>query len=145
MSYSIKVKVYQTNTNAFFQLVEKDVWYYANGGVWNESDGVHKLSMGGSGTSGMLRFRSEQGNEAFWVAQGVHNYKPWVDIVTNLTNDYTGVKGLPEYYGSTVPGRAQAREAQRTSWQAVNAQGRKITANFTVSSGNNLELNIIIG
>ncbi|KIK55803.1 hypothetical protein GYMLUDRAFT_175039 [Collybiopsis luxurians FD-317 M1] len=143
MSYTINVKVYQTNTNAFFHIVEQGV--YANGGTWHESNGVHVLTMGSSGTSGMLIFRTEQGKEPFWVVQGVHNYRPWVDIVTNLSDDVTAAKGLAEYYNNTVPGRAQAREAQRTSWEAVNAQGRKITARYAVSTGNDLELHIIIG
>ncbi|KIK57114.1 hypothetical protein GYMLUDRAFT_229808 [Collybiopsis luxurians FD-317 M1] len=145
MSYTITVKVYQTNPNAFFQLVEKGVWYYANGGTWSETDGVHKLTMGGSGTSGILRFRTEQGKEAFFVALGVHNYKPWVDIITGLADDVTGVKALPEYYNDTNPERVKSREAQRTSQEILNAQGRTVGANYTVTSGNNLEMNIILG
>lgn len=145
MSYSIKVKVYQTNTNAFFQLIEKGVWHYADGGVWTEQSDIHKLTMGGSGTSGILRFKTEQGKEAFFVALGVHNCKPWVDIITGLANDITGVRALPEYYNGTNPDREHSREAQRTNQEVLNADRRKIGARYAVSDGKDLELHIIIG
>jgi hypothetical protein len=145
MSYNIKVRVYQTNTNAFFRIVEQGVWHYANGGTWSDKDGVLTLTMGGSGTSGMLRFMTEHGKEAFFIALGVHNYKRWVDIVTGLADDVTCVKALPEYYNDTNPVRVQSREAQRTSQSITNMYGRNISANYSVAEGNNLDLNIIIG
>ena len=64
MGYTIRVCGYQTNTNAFFHIVEKGCWHYANGAQWTEQDGVLTLTMGDSGTSGMLRFKTEQGKEA---------------------------------------------------------------------------------
>lgn len=141
MSYNITVRVYQTNTKAFFNIVEKTVWKYANGGTWSESNGAQVLSMGGSGTSGTLRFQSSDG-EKFIVALGVHNYKRWCDIVSNLGNDQTGVVINPEYYDGT---RDSARELQRAEYNVSNAQGRKLEVNFVVADGNNLEANIIIG
>lgn len=145
MSYSIQVRVYQTNNNAFFRIVEKGVWYYANGGTWSDKDGDLTLAMGGSGTSGVLRFMTTEGKEAFFIAMGVHNYKPWVDIVTGLADNVTGVKALPEYYNDTNPTRVQSREAQRTSQSILNIDNRNISAAYKVSSGNNLELDIVIG
>ena len=96
MSYKITVRVYQTNPNNFFRLVEQTVWKYANGGTWGESNGEYVLTMGGSGTSGTLRFVGDDG-EKFIVALGVHNYKRWGDIVTNLADDQTGVVINPQY------------------------------------------------
>ncbi|KAK7450569.1 hypothetical protein VKT23_012878 [Stygiomarasmius scandens] len=145
MSYTIKVRVYQTNPNAFFKVVEKGVWHFANGGTWSEQDGVLLLTMGGSGTSGMLRFMTEQGKEAFFIAMGVHNSKRWVDIVTGLANDVTCVRALPEYYNDTNPTRVQSREAQRTEQTILNVDRRNIGAKYSVTEGNNLELNIILG
>nr|BAB63923.1 fruit body lectin [Pleurotus cornucopiae] len=144
MSYTIKVRVYQTNPNAFFRIVEQGVWHYANGGTWSDKDGVLTLTMGGSGTSGMLRFMTEQGKEAFFIAMGVHNYKRWVDIVTGLANDVTCVRALPEYYGDKAE-RAQSREAQRITQSVLNIDRRNISATYSVAEGNNLELNIVIG
>ncbi|KAI1410101.1 fruit body lectin [Hypoxylon sp. FL1857] len=145
MSYSIKVRVYQTNVNAFFSIVEKSIWHYANGGTWVETGGEHTLTIGGSGTSGMLRFVAADGAEPFWVAVGVHNSVRWVDIVTNLTGEDTCVKSLPDYYNNGNPERVKAREAQRVKWTATNASGRRISAEYSVSDGHDLELNVVIG
>ncbi|RVD85967.1 uncharacterized protein DFL_004266 [Arthrobotrys flagrans] len=145
MSYSIKVRVYQTNENAFFRVVEKGVWHYANGGIWSEQDDALLLTIGGSGTSGILRFQTEEGKEAFFVAFGVHNYKPWLDIITGLADDVTGVRALPEYYNDSNPERVKSREAQRTSQSILNIDHRTISARYKVSEGHNLELNIILG
>lgn len=145
MSYTIKVRVYQTNENAYFRIVEKGVWHYANGGTWNDENGALLLTMGGSGTSGILRFMTEQGKEAFFVAMGVHNYKPWVDTITGLADDVTGVKALPEYYNNTNPERCRSREAQRTGQTILNIDRRNISTKYRVAEGHNLELDIIIG
>ena len=144
MSYTISVRVYQTNPNAFFNIVEKTVWQYANGGTWSESNGEQVLTMGGSGTSGTLRFVADNG-ENFIVALGVHNYKRWCDIVTNLSNQQTGVIINPEYYDSKYPDREAAREKQLASYNVKNAKGRNFAVNFTKGDGNDLKANIIIG
>ncbi|KAF8434250.1 lectin [Terfezia claveryi] len=141
MSYTISVRIYQTNTNAFFQLVEKTVWNYANGGTWTEANDEHILTIGGSGTSGTLRFSSDTG-ERFLVALGVHNYKRWGDIVTGLSTDQTGVVLNAEYYNSV---RSFAREKQLSTYTVTSGQGRKFTVTYTVAEGNNLRANIIIG
>ncbi|KAF7762188.1 hypothetical protein Agabi119p4_8781 [Agaricus bisporus var. burnettii] len=79
--------------------------------------------MGGSGTSGSLRFVSSDTDESFVATFGVHNYKRWCDIVTNLTNEQTALVINQEYYG--VPIRDQARENQLTSYNVANAKGRR--------------------
>lgn len=145
MSYTIKVRVYQSDTNTWFKIVEKAVWHYANGGAFSEQDGVNTLTIGGSGTSGLLRFKTEQNKQAFFVAFGVHNYKPWLDIITGLADDVTGVKALPEYYNDSNPERVKSREAQRTSQSILNIDRRTIAAEYKVTEGKNLELAIIIG
>ncbi|KAJ7903937.1 fungal fruit body lectin [Mycena leptocephala] len=141
MSYKITLRVYQTNPNAYFRIVEKTVWNHANGGTWSESDGEQVLIMGGSGTSGILRFLSDTG-EYFLVAIGVHNYKRWCDIVSNITPDMTGATVHPEYY---TGGRAFVRERQLASYGGPNAQGRSLDIKFTVAEGNDLKAYIIIG
>ncbi|KAK6519862.1 hypothetical protein TWF506_000156 [Arthrobotrys conoides] len=145
MSYAIKVRVYQTNENAYFRVVEKGVWHYANGGIWTEQDDALLLTIGGSGTSGIIRFQTEQGKEAFFVAFGVHNYKPWLDIITGLGDDITGVRALPEYYNNSNPERVKSREAQRTSQSILNIDHRTIAAHYKVAEGHELELNIVLG
>lgn len=141
MSYKITARIYQTNTNAYFHLVEQTVWNYANGGTWTEANGEKTLTIGGSGTSGTLRFESDTG-ERFIVAIGVHNYKRWVDIVTGLAPDQTGVVINAEYYNNV---RSFAREKQLSTYTVTSKAGRKFTATYTVAEGNDLKLNIIIG
>ncbi|CAG9993946.1 unnamed protein product [Clonostachys byssicola] len=142
MSYSIKARVYQTNTNAYFNIVEKGVW---QNGTWSDQDGVLTLAMGGSGTSGMLRFMTEQGKEIFFVTLGVHNWKPWVDITEAPWPNASCVKILPEYYDAKYPVRCAARDSQRASHSIHTAEHRTISAEYKVAEGHNLELNIVIG
>ncbi|KAH9953094.1 lectin [Russula dissimulans] len=144
MSYKITAEVYQTNRNAFFRVVEQTVWKYANGGTWDQEDGAYVLTMGGSGTSGSLRFVSDTG-ENFIITLGVHNYKRWGDIVTNLTPDQTGVIITPEYYSDDHRDREQQRERQLTTYNVNNAKGRNFAFDYTVADGNNLKVKIIIG
>ncbi|KAH9995931.1 lectin [Russula compacta] len=144
MSYTITAKVYQTNTNAFFRIVEKTVWKYANGGTWSEVDDQQVLTIGGSGTSGSLRFVSDT-SENFIITLGVDGSKRWGDIVTNLTSSETGVVINPQYYDSNYPDREKQRTAQLTSYSVANSEGRKFAFNYTVTEGNSLAVNIVIG
>lgn len=144
MNYTITAQVYQTNRNAFFHVVEKTVWNYANGGTWGEVNGAHVLTMGGSGTCGSLRFASDTG-ENFIITLGVHNYKRWGDIVTNLTNEQTGVIITPQYYSDAHRDREQQREAQLATYNVNNAKGRNFGFTYTVADGNNFVVKIIIG
>ncbi|KIJ57104.1 hypothetical protein M422DRAFT_149383 [Sphaerobolus stellatus SS14] len=142
MSYTITIRVFQTNPNAFFRNVERTVWKYANGGTWGDSNDEYVLTMGGSGTSGSVRFVSDTG-ENFVATFGVHNYKRWCDIVTNLSNEQTALVINQEYYG--VPERDAQREKQLASYNVANAKGRKFSINYTLAEGNNLKANLIIG
>ncbi|KAJ6574540.1 lectin [Mycena capillaripes] len=142
MSYNITIRVFQTNPNAFFRLAEQTVWNYANGGSWDSVSGAYVLAMGGSGTSGSLRFVSASG-ESFVATFGVHNYKRWCDIVTNLTNDQVRLL-LRCYYDGKFPDRAAQREKQLANYSVANAQGRKIAITFTAAEGNNLVANLVI-
>ncbi|KAJ3482775.1 hypothetical protein NLI96_g6755 [Meripilus lineatus] len=145
MAYTITAQVFQTNPNTFFRVVEKTTFKSTDGGnAWGEFNGAHVLTMDASGTSGSLRFLSDSG-ENFIITLGVHNFKRWGDIVTNLTNGDTGVIITPQYYGSDHPDRVAAREAQLVSYSVNNAEGREFSFDFIVAEGNDLKVNIIIG
>jgi hypothetical protein len=144
MSYTITARVYQTNTNAFFNVVERTVWQFGNGGTWSEVNGAYVLTMGGSGTCGSLRFLADTG-ENFIITLGVHNYLRWGDIVTNLTNQETGVIITPQYYNDANPDREAQRERQLTTYNVSNQKGRNFAFTYTVTEGNNLVVNIVIG
>src|SRR5712675_1459229 len=142
--YRITAQVYHTNRNASFRVVEQTVWHYANGGTWDHVDGAYVLNMGGSGTCGSLRFLSNTG-ENFIITLGVHNYKRWGDIVTNLASDQTGVIITPQYYSNAHRDREQQRERQLTTYNVSNANGRNIKFDYTVTEGKDLRVKIIIG
>ncbi|KIY66243.1 fungal fruit body lectin, partial [Cylindrobasidium torrendii FP15055 ss-10] len=146
MSYKITVRVYQTDQNAFFNVVEQTIWHYASGGTWAAVSGTGELvlKMGGSGTCGSLRFLDADSDEAFIVTLGVHDSKRWCDIVTNLSLDQTGVVITPQYYNGQAD-REKAREAQLANYNVNNAKGRNIAVHYTVDEGNDLKANIIIG
>lgn len=146
MSYTITVQVHQTNQNAFFHLVEKTVF---RNGTWGEVNGTHVLNMGASGTSGSLRFIADTG-ESFITTLGVHNYKPWGDIITKLDPaSQTGVVITPEYYEKEWGG-TQKQERVDVRWKTLSSyevtrDGRKYAFKYTVADGNNLKVNIVIG
>ncbi|KAF7978507.1 hypothetical protein HWV62_45667 [Athelia sp. TMB] len=142
-SYKIHCCIFQTNPNAHFRIVEQTVFHYANGGTWGEMDGQKMLCMGGSGTSGTLRLLADKTGECFIVALGVHNYKRWCDVVTNLKDNETGVLINPQYYNNG--GRDSQREKQLSSYSVKNAKGRHIEVKFTKDEGTDLMCNLIIG
>ncbi|KAF7971593.1 hypothetical protein HWV62_20766 [Athelia sp. TMB] len=143
MSYRIKLDIFQTNPNTHFRVVEQTVFHYAHGGTWGEIDGEKLLTMGASGTSGTIRFLADDTGEAFIVALGIHNYKRWCDVVTNLKNDETGVLINPQYYNNG--GRDYQREKQLASYSVKNAKGRNVEIKFTKDEGQDLRAQIVIG
>lgn len=97
MSYTINVSVEKIPG---LELVECSVWHYANGGTWDLSGmASHKyvLTMGGSGTSGMLRFRMASG-KLFAIAVGIHNWAPWSGVAIDLQPKETLQAVHKEFY-----------------------------------------------
>ncbi|KAI1197739.1 fruit body lectin [Nemania serpens] len=141
MSYTVRVRIRHNTTDAYFRPAEMAVWHYANGGSWTDSDAVLTLTMGGSGTSGMLRLQADDGREPFTVVIGVHNYAPWVHVLPDVLPSETTVVLLPQYYAggkhSGVP-IVPACEVQ-------NSAGRKLAAAFRSTEGQTFSLDIVIG
>jgi hypothetical protein len=96
MSYTIRLRI-ENGTSDTLTVVEKTCWYYANGCTWTEKDDEHVLLMGGSGTSGMLRFKTSSG-DFFTVVLGMHNNNAWSGLLVKLQEDDTALKLHPEYY-----------------------------------------------
>ncbi|KAF8422321.1 lectin [Boletus edulis BED1] len=142
MSYSITLRVYQRNPGrGFFSVVEKTVFHFANGGTWSEANGTQILTMGGSGTSGVLRFKSDK--ELITVAVGVHNYKRWCDVVTGLKPEETALVINPQYYNNGP--RAYTREKQLAEYSVTSVAGTKVEVKYTVTEGNHLQADVIFG
>lgn len=140
MAYTITLRVIQ-KTSDNFNIVEKTCWHYANGGIWSKpSGGYHKLSMGGSGTSGMLRFQSYSG-EAFCLIAGVHNHKRWCDIIIDLKDGETAKIIHPSYYakgGGPMPWK------QLSAMTKTTTRGTKLGINFIINEGNELSAEVTI-
>ncbi|KAG2128030.1 lectin 2a [Suillus bovinus] len=114
-----------TNNNSNFTLAEKNVWH---NGRWSNTDSIQTLTMGGSGTSGGLRFISGTGEE-FLVVLGIHNYKRWCYINTDLAPPATATNIHPEYY---TDGNARNRLLwdQRSEIQETSARGTKVDVKY---------------
>ena len=124
MSYSIKVFIYQIDTEgAYFRVVEKTVWNYANGETWDEVNGYHLLKMGGSGTSGSFRLQSNT-DESFVITLGIDGYEPWGDIVTDLTSCQTACVTTPLYYNSADADKEKKRTSHMHKGEIYNSKGR---------------------
>jgi hypothetical protein len=143
MSYAIHVRVIQTDPSYWFSVVEKTNWHYANGGTWSECNGEHTLTMGGSGTSGTLRFKNPQG-DYFLVALGIHNYKRWCDIVPDATPSTTGVVVNPTYYSDGTGSRGEMLWKQLAHLEKTTAKGVKVTVDYYKEDGNTLYSTITI-
>ncbi|KAG0579151.1 hypothetical protein M758_4G077000 [Ceratodon purpureus] len=144
MSYAIHVRVIQTNPSNWFNIVEKTNWHYANGGTWADCDGDHTLTMGGSGTSGMLRFKNAAGDYLL-VALGIHNYKRWCDIVTDAKSSDTGVVINPTYYADGSGSRGEMLWKQLANLEKTTSKGVKVKVDYYKEDGNTLYATITIG
>ncbi|KAF8066958.1 lectin 2a [Lyophyllum atratum] len=141
MSYNIRVHVVN-NTTATIKNIERTVWYYANGGTWIEDDQIFILNINGSGTSGTLRFMDTDTGEVFLAAVGVHNYKRWCDIITDLKDKDTSMEIHPTYYNSGTRGGMLWK--QLDSIEKTSATGKKISLKYNVADGNKLSVYITI-
>jgi hypothetical protein len=126
-----------------FGIVDKRVWHYANGGLWTEEKGIHILLMGGSGTSGHLRFKSRK--ETFIIALGVHNHSRWCDIIPNISDNDSTSAIQAEHYNGAYAHRCRAREQQLTRYSVKSATGLHIAVHYTEAEGRSLEAIIVIG
>nr|AXS59212.1 isolectin 2a [Hericium erinaceus] len=143
MSYKINTRIFETKPSDYFILVEKGVWNFANGGTWTVCEEQHLLKMGGSGTSGTLRFEKAGGGVYFTVALGVHNYKPWVDVLVDQLSEDTCVYIHPLFYKEGTA-EAGVREQQLTKVQKKDKQGISVTAEVVKSGDHEYWVDIII-
>jgi len=85
---------------------------------WGEVNGLMRLSMGGSGTSGCLMFMNRATREKFGVTFGVHNYAPWEDVATRF-GDESAQDIRDSFYGK---GKSSGK---RDVWAACDGLHRK--------------------
>jgi hypothetical protein len=139
MAYRINVRIIN-DTDVHLDVIEKTCWKGA-GTAWTKSESGRLLSMNASGTSGMLRLRSSEG-EHFAVALGVHNYKRWCDVDVNLSDSQVLTGLHPAYYNEN-DNKYKALWAQATEATGTSSKGRKFSITFYVVEGNNLRANLV--
>jgi hypothetical protein len=161
--YTITITLYDENDKLLLDKTQKWGWHYANGATWatpvvqqnafgyvyspqpwNVSNNVpevkYVLTMGGSGTSGCLRFERKSG-KPFLVAVGVHNYKRWCHIVTDLSKSDTTHTILPTYYGGI---RDENLWKQREKFTKTDKNGFTYNIEFKQKTGHNLTADLSI-
>ena len=140
MSYVIKVTIVDNFRNRI-AAVEEVGWLYGGGATWEVTDKGLNLLMKSSGTSGVILFRTTN-YETFAIAVGVHNYKRWSDIKTDLDVNTTVKDIIPDYYNNDKP-EHKVREKQSATADAVTANKNSIKLNFTQAEGHDLAVDLI--
>ncbi|EFX06021.1 fungal fruit body lectin [Grosmannia clavigera kw1407] len=100
----------------------------------------HKLIMKGSGTSGLLRFRSSNGEEV-GIVVGVHNYKRWCHIVTDFGINETSHARRAKYYSDDAAFSGQLW-AQAESFTTTSSKGRPVLIDYFVKEGNDMHATV---
>ena len=93
----------------------------------NLSDMNFKLSMTGSGKSGSLLFKNDTVAELFSVTAGIHNYRPWCGIATDLPDEATARGITQSYYGP------QARSWDHDKYELTSLKGTFISVDISQS------------
>ncbi|KAF4569520.1 hypothetical protein EYR40_008495 [Pleurotus pulmonarius] len=134
MAYIFTVRIYQSNTNAYFTPIETSVH---DAGYWSNTDGQYTLNMGFD-TSGAIRLHS--GSENVVVFIGNHNKKVWCDLDTDIEGN-TAAKLNAQYYDGKVMERERGRHMKSVT--AVNYKMRRFCVDLE-GEGNQFVANIII-
>jgi hypothetical protein len=137
--YVIRVNIIQTSS-LLYSIVEKTS---CREGTWSEYGNEQILNIPNSGHSGMLRFKSYQGDSFFLVALGIHNYRRWCDIVVDSPADNTCVDIHPQYYKGDYPGHGMLWE-QLAHLEKFTSTGVKIAINYHKDDANLLGVTITI-
>ncbi|KAG8995302.1 hypothetical protein FRB94_009296 [Tulasnella sp. JGI-2019a] len=131
--YTIKATVFQTR-RPFLDI--NDVAVHCDSGTW-DADPVactFTLKMKESGTSGALLYRSSDQDACCFVL-GIHNYKPWCNVVTNIAPNDTASSILNTFYGKGF---------RNKDWEPVlhdqnrTSKGTEADVRFFQSTGNSL-------
>jgi hypothetical protein len=138
--YVIRVNIVQTSS-FLCSIVEKSNFHE---GTWSEYGNEQILTIASSGRSGMLRFKSSQGESFFLVALGIHNNKRWCDIVVDATpTGNTCVDIHPQYYNVDYPRSGMLWE-QLAHLEKSTSTGIKIAVNYHKDDGKLLGATITI-
>lgn len=132
MSYKLSIRIIN-DTEDDIRVVEKA----CKGGdaKWSYMKHGYALTMSTSGNAGLLVFETTWG-EKFALATGVHNYKRWIDLHTNVDGQ-NAEQWLEKYFTGNAPEDA-AKWKQLHSAQNSLSEGKKLDAFYYVNEGNDL-------
>ncbi|KAG9010291.1 hypothetical protein FRB94_010641 [Tulasnella sp. JGI-2019a] len=138
MSYTIKVNLTQSG----HPFTVRDQAVRHNGGTW-EGEGLYDMSltlnMKNSGFAGALLCRRAKDDDSCCILVGVVGYKPFCDVVTDLSPDDTAVGIIETVYGRSNWVR-KAKETKTTSKGTVvevgflNVDGNSLNAEIKITS-----------
>lgn len=132
MSYTLTLHL---DTSEKANLVEFSVWNHANGGTWDigkpidPNRSLFVLTLGGSGTSGMLRFQLSTG-ELFAIAVGIDNNWGWSGVAVDLLTNQTLAVLHGEYYNDGPRSSPVVRDSSATS-----KTGQKVSVTYNQVDG----------
>ena len=127
------ISIHHRNNASSLTVIEQTC--YANGHWTQLSDG-DKLIIPWSGNSGLLRFRSSNG-EQIGVAVGVHNWVRWCDIITDFSAHESCSLRHAKYYKGSDPRHKKLWE-QAAACSARSSKGKTVTLSYYVADGNEL-------
>jgi hypothetical protein len=143
MAYQLQLSV--LNHSSAPTLIEQSCWW-GNGTAWitnttTTAKGAtlttYTLSMDASGTSGMLRFRTESG-AIFAVAIGVHNYERWCDVQVDLAGDNPLTKLHARYYDDKDELYKKLWAQSPDASGVLSTEGHEVKVGFYKTEGHSL-------
>ena len=138
MAYRIKLSVVDNYRNRIAAIEEVGKNENAK---WTTVDGGFLLSMTGSGTSGIIRFRTTN-FETFVVLVGVHNYERWCDIKPDLDVNASAKDIIKLYYDGSRP-EYQKLWQQSPTADVTTSNKSHIQLTYTIKEGHDLAVDLI--
>ncbi|KAG9006207.1 hypothetical protein FRB94_000902 [Tulasnella sp. JGI-2019a] len=139
MVYTIKVTIVQDRKPPFDI---DDLGTHCDTGTWDADPitSTFTLTMNESGTSGALLYRRPDKDSCCFVL-GVHNYKPWCNVVTDLSPTDTATSILNTFYGKGFRNQGWVPVLQE---QKMTSKGTLADVRFFKSTGYSLAATINI-
>jgi hypothetical protein len=139
LAHAYGISVHHRNSASSLTVIDKTG--YANDSWTQISDG-DKFVMPWSGNSGLLRFRSSNGEEV-GVAVGVHNYVRWCHIVTDFNFWESCYSRLAKYYNGSDDRHHSKLWQQEASCSVRSSRGKTVSISYYVAHGHELHATLM--
>ncbi|KAK7688526.1 hypothetical protein QCA50_008064 [Cerrena zonata] len=138
--YRMRIEV-KSIEGQLFQVVDRGLRKPTSDKWTNTSINTFVLYLEQSGTSGNLVFLNDKTRERFSVAVGIHNDKPWCDIIVDLPEDEDASSLIDSYYGA----RSGRLWDNFSNYKATNSRGLVISIAISTDRGGLYDANLGIG